>query len=145
MPPSQNYKFIWQAVRRRQPIAFLYTGKPRTACPIVLGYSANGREALSAYQVAGETSGGGTLPQWRCFYLDGILELETAQSAWREGDSHRQPQTCVHFVDVDVNIPETLTRPEPLLFGSSELQPPRRDEEIGSISSGRAPVFTSCT
>jgi hypothetical protein len=70
VPPSQNYKFIWQPIRRRQPVAFLYTGKPRTACPIVLGYSANGREALSAYQVAGETSGGRTLPQWRCFYLD---------------------------------------------------------------------------
>ena len=131
MPPSQNYKFIWQAVRRRQPIAFLYTGKPRTACPIVLGYSANGREALSAYQVAGETSGGRALPQWRCFYLDGILELETAHAAWRESDSHRQPQTCVGFVDVDVNIPESLTRPESLLFGSSELRPPRRTRRSG--------------
>jgi hypothetical protein len=99
--------------------------------PIVLGYSANGREALSAYQVAGETSGGRALPQWRCFYLDGILELETAHAAWREGDSHRQPQTCVGFVDVDVNIPESLTRPESLLFGSSELRPPRRTRRSG--------------
>jgi hypothetical protein len=132
VPPSQDYKFIWQAVRRRQPIAFLYTGKPRTACPIVLGYSANGREALSAFQVAGETSGGRALPQWRCFYLDGIGELETAQSAWREGDSHRQPQTCVRFVDVDANIPETLTRPEPLPFGSPQLRPPRSARRSGS-------------
>jgi hypothetical protein len=131
VPPSQDYKFIWQAVRRRQPVAFLYTGKPRTACPIVLGYSANGREALSAFQVAGETSGGRALPQWRCFYLDGIGELETAQSAWREGDSHRQPQTCVRFVDVDANIPETLTRPEPLPFGSPQLRPPRRARRSG--------------
>jgi hypothetical protein len=131
VPPSQNYTFIWRAVRRRQPIAFLYTGKPRTACPIVLGYSANGREALSAYQVAGETSGGRALPQWRCFYLDGLGELETAESAWREGDSHRQPQTCVRFVDVDVNIPETLTRPEPLPFGSPQLRPPRRTRRPG--------------
>jgi hypothetical protein len=128
--PSQNYKFIWQAVRRRQPIAFLYTGKSRTACPIVLGYSANGRETLSAYQVAGETSGARALPQWRCFNLDGVGELQTVHAAWREGESHRQPQTCVRFVDIDVNIPETLTRPEPLRFGSSQLRPPRRTKSL---------------
>jgi hypothetical protein len=124
--PSNNYKSIWQAVRRREPITFLYTGKPRTACAIILGYSANGREVLSAYQVAGETSGGRALPAWRCFYLDGIRELQTAHTAWREGDSHKQAQACVRFVDVDVNIPETLTRPEPLPFGSPLLRPPRR-------------------
>ena len=131
MPPSRNYEFVWQALRGRQAIAFLYTGKPRTACPIVLGYSANGREALSAYQVAGATSGGRALPAWRCFYLDAIGGLNTATAAWREGDSHRQPQTCVRFVDVDVNIPETLARPEPLPFGSPRLRPPRRARASG--------------
>jgi hypothetical protein len=42
-----------------------------------------------------------------------------------EGDSHKQPQTCVQFVDVDANIPATLKRDEPLPFGSKELRPPR--------------------
>jgi hypothetical protein len=92
----------------------------------VLGYSADGREAVSAYQVAGETSAGRTLPAWRCFYLADIRRLETGGTAWREGDSHKQPQACVRFVDVDVNIPDTLTRPEPLPFGSLLLRPPRR-------------------
>jgi hypothetical protein len=129
--PSQTYTFIRQALRRREPITFVYGGKPRAACPIVLGYSADGREALSAYQVAGETSGGRALPAWRCFYLAEIRGLESGGAAWREGDSHKQPQTCVRFVDVDVNIPETLTRPEPLPFGSPHLRAPRRAKVSG--------------
>jgi len=124
--PSRTYRAIWQALRRRQPIVFIYAGKSRTACPIVLGYSADGREAVSAYQVAGETSARRALPAWRCFYLADIRQVETGEAEWREGDSHKQPQTCVRFVDVDVNIAETLTRPEPLPFGSPQLRPPRR-------------------
>jgi predicted DNA-binding transcriptional regulator YafY len=123
--PSATYSTIRQALRRRQQIVFTYHGKPRAACPIVLGYSADGSEALSAYQVAGESSGRRALPGWRCFRLAEIGDLETRDGEWREGDSHKQPQACVRFVDVDVNIPQTLARSEPLPFGSPDLRPPR--------------------
>lgn len=125
--PSATYSTIRQALRRRQQIVFTYHGKPRAACPIVLGYSADGSEALSAYQVAGESSGGRALPGWRCFRLAEIGDLETRDGEWREGDSHKQPQACVRFVDVDVNIPQTLARSEPLPFGSPDLRPPRSE------------------
>jgi hypothetical protein len=123
--PSATYSTIRQALRRRQQIVFTYHGKPHAACPIVLGYSADGSEALSAYQVAGESSGRRALPGWRCFRLAEIGDLETRDGEWREGDSHKQPQACVRFVDVDVNIPQTLARSEPLPFGSPDLRPPR--------------------
>jgi hypothetical protein len=123
--PSSTYTTVWQALRQRRQIVFSYHGKPRAACPIVLGYAADGGEALSAYQVGGESSGGRPLPGWRCFRLAEIADLEMRDGEWREGDSHKQPQACVRFVDVDVNIPATLTRPEPLAFGSPELLPPR--------------------
>ena len=55
-----------------------------------------------------------------------IRDLQSRPGAWQEGTSHTQAQTCVHFVDVDVNVPETLTRKRPLPFGSDQLQPPRR-------------------
>ena len=125
--PSATYSTIRQALRRRQQIVFTYHGKPRAACPIVLGYSADGSKALSAYQVAGESSGGRALPGWRCFRLAEIGDLEIRDGEWREGDSHKQPQACVRFVDVDVNIPQTLARSEPLSFGSPDLRPPRGD------------------
>lgn len=94
----------------------------------MLRYAADGSEALSAYQVGGESSGGRPLPGWRRFRLAEIADLETRDGEWREGESHKQPQACVRFVDADVNIAETLTRPEPLAFGSPALRPPRRDQ-----------------
>ena len=124
--PSETYALIWQAVRSRRRIAFVYNDRPRECCPLILGYAKDGREAVSAYQVAGETSGGKTLPEWRCFRLEGMRDVRTTSGDWREGGSHKQAQMCVQFVDVDANIPETLTRDAPLAFGDPDLQPPRR-------------------
>ena len=52
-----------------------------------------------------------------------MLTLKAGE--WHEGTSHKHPQAFVKFVDVDINIEETLTRDEPLAFGSKELRPPR--------------------
>jgi len=119
------YVLVWRAIRGRQHVLFTYNGLTRDACPIILGYSADGREAVKVYQVGGNTSGTGKLPAWRDFYLDGISGLRLSPGPWREGDSHKQPQSFVKFVDVDANIPDTLTRAAPLPFGSPLLRPPR--------------------
>jgi hypothetical protein len=122
--PSAIYRMVWQAIRARQNIAFEYQGRPREGSPIILGYSDTGREALKLYQTAGKSSQGG-LPDWRDFYLDQIRMLTVKAGEWREGTSQKHPQAFVKFVDVDINIPGTLTRDEPLAFGSKELRPPR--------------------
>lgn len=124
--PSAIYRMVWQAVRERRRIVFGYAGHAREACPLILGYSADGKEVAFAYQVGGKTSKGTTLPVWRCFYLAKVSGLATRQGEWREGDSHRQAQSCVRHVDVDANIPDTLTRPQPLRFGAPQLRPPRQ-------------------
>jgi hypothetical protein len=67
--------------------------------------------------------------EWRCFDLDGIADIQVCEGSWRGGSRHRQAQTCIQFVDVDVNVPETLTRPQPLAFGSPALRPPRQPGE----------------
>src|SRR5882757_4428043 len=124
--PSETYELIWRAVRERRQITFLYNDLPRECCPLILGYAADGYEALSAYQFAGATSGKKKLPEWRCFDLAKVRALTSRPGPWREGDSHSQPQSCVRDVDVDANIPDTLIRKRPLPFGSPELRPPRR-------------------
>jgi hypothetical protein len=124
--PSAIYEVIWRAVRQKQQITFVYGSKPREACPIILGYSKSGDETVFAFQFAGGTSKNSPLPQWRCFLLAGIGNLQTRSGRWHEGGSHKQDQTCVQFVDVDVNIATSLTRARPLQFGSKELLPPRQ-------------------
>jgi hypothetical protein len=124
--PSNAYKLIFRALRRREQLTFSYQGLPRECCPVILGYAADGREVLFAYQFSGATSSKTKLPQWRCFYVEGIGDLRSRPGYWHEGTSHTQAQTCVHFVDVDVNVPETLTRDLPLAFGAKALRPPCR-------------------
>jgi catechol 2,3-dioxygenase-like lactoylglutathione lyase family enzyme len=124
--PSKAYRLIWRAVRRRERLAFNYRDLPRECCPVVLGYAADGREAVLAYQYAGATNGKAKLPQWRCFSLADIRDLRSSPGPWYEGTSHTQPQSFVRFVDVDANIPETLTGRAPLPFGSPKLRPPRK-------------------
>jgi hypothetical protein len=123
--PSDIYDRIWQAVRERRQIVFSYDGAKREVCPLVLGYAADGEEKVFTYQFAGATSRGSKLPNWRCFALARMKVPLLREGAWHEGSSHTQAQSCVRFVDVDANIPETLTRPGPLPFGSRALQPPR--------------------
>ena len=123
---SDAYKLIFRALRQREQLTFSYQGLPRDCCPVILGYAADGREVLFAYQFAGATSSKTKLPQWRCFYIAGIRDLRSRSGAWLEGTSHTQAQKCVHFVDVDVNVPESLMRDLPLAFGAKALRPPRR-------------------
>jgi hypothetical protein len=124
--PSHAYTLIFQALRGREQVTFSYQGLPHECCPVILGYAADGREVLFAYQFSGATSSKTKLPQWRCFYVASIADLRSRPGAWLEGTSHTHAQSCVHFVDVDVNVPGTLTRDLPLAFGAKALRPPRR-------------------
>jgi hypothetical protein len=123
--PSGTYEQIWQAVRGRRQLTFVYNRLPREVCPTIVGYAADGREVLFAYQFAGQTSSRSRLPEWRCFYLAEMRDLAVRTGPWHEGTSHRQAQACVPLVDVDANIPETLKRTAPLPFGSPALRQPR--------------------
>jgi general stress protein 26 len=130
--PSAIYHVIWEAIRARQQITCTYKGTHREVFPHILGYKVNGTEAVFVFQVGGESTSKRLPPEggWRCFDLDGMMDIRRRDgSGWRGGKSHKRPQTFIQFVDVDVNIPDTLTRPRPLAFGSPALRPPRKSEE----------------
>jgi hypothetical protein len=123
--PSENYRQVWRAIREPKQITCVFEGRYREACPIILGYSANGRERALVFQIGGETSPRSKLPGWRSFNLADVQDLRVRAGPWAEGDSHKQTQSHIRFVDIDVNLPGTLTRSEPLAFGSPQLRPPR--------------------
>jgi hypothetical protein len=122
---SQNYEKIWRAVRDRMQITCEYRARYREACPIILGYSVEGLERALVFQIGGQTSAGSKLPGWRSFDLDDLRKLRLRKGPWIEGDRHTRTQSLIRFVDIDVNIPETLKRLTPLPFGSPQLRPPR--------------------
>jgi hypothetical protein len=123
--PSKIYKLVWKAMHERQLIAFSYSGLPRTACPVILGYGPDEKESVFTYQIAGRTSGNEKLPKWKCFRLEKLQQLRIQHGTWLEGASHEQAQSCIRYVDIDVNIPDTLAHTTPLSFGSPKLRPPR--------------------
>lgn len=121
-----TYRLIWSAIHSRRQIICTYRGFQRECSPHILGYRKDGREVVFVFQFAGESSS--TLPRggdWRCLYLTDVNTLLLRSGRWHTGARHSKTQVCVELVDVDVNVPETLTRRGPLNFGSPELSPPR--------------------
>jgi hypothetical protein len=128
--PSTIYRLIWQAVRARKQITCIYGGRYREACPHILGYKKLGPEAVFVFQFGGDTAS--RLPpqgDWRCLDLAGVTDVQVRAGRWHSGTRHTKTQTCIQFVDVDVNVPDTLKRRQPLAFGSPDLRPPRRAGE----------------
>jgi hypothetical protein len=80
--PSKQYAAIRRAVRERQAVTFVHNGKRRDVYPVILGYAADGGEALMAYQFGGQTSPGNTLPGWRCFHLADIRDVTSRKGGW---------------------------------------------------------------
>jgi hypothetical protein len=125
--PSITYRSFWKAVRDRKQVTCVYDGLYREVCPIILGYASDAQEAVFVFQFGGESSQ--TLPaggNWRCFRLRRVVDVRLRTGEWHSGTRHSKPQACNQYVDVDANIPETLTRGQPLAFGAPELRPPRR-------------------
>ena len=104
MTPSATYKLFEQAIRQRRQIVCLYRGYRRELCPVILGHKKNGDEAALTFQFAGESGSG--LPrggEWRCLLLSEVSNAELRDGRWHAGSRHRQPQSCVDIVDLDVN------------------------------------------
>jgi predicted DNA-binding transcriptional regulator YafY len=127
---SESYRRIWQAARTRKQVTFTYGGHYREVCPHIVGYKQSRDAAVLAFQFGGTSSKG--LPpkgEWRCFTIDKMTDIQTRSGRWHSGEGHSKTQPCIQHVDVDINVPETLTHPEPLSFGSRALRPPRRPGE----------------
>jgi hypothetical protein len=101
---SPTYRLFRQAMLAEKQVAWLYDGRPRELCPVILGRS-KGEEKVLAYQVGGESSK--PLPrdgEWKCLWLAKVQGARLREGPWREGARHRTTQTCVEEVDLDINI-----------------------------------------
>jgi hypothetical protein len=93
--PSATYKLFREAMFAEKQVHCFYDGHVRVLCPVILGHS-DGEEKLLAYQVGGTGSRG--LPragQWKCLRLLRVKDPKLRDGPWREGERHRQEQSCV--------------------------------------------------
>ncbi len=101
--PSSTYKLLACAMAARKQIICVYDGYPRALCPVILGHS-KGEEVALCFQFAGESRSG--LPcggQWKCLRLEKMHDVQLRDGRWHAGPKHRQAQSCVEVVDIDVN------------------------------------------
>jgi len=102
--PSVGYGFIRNAIRSEQQITCRYAGHYREICPHIIGWT-NGEEKLLGWQFGGETSS--ALPpggEWRCLKVAGMSDIKARDGRWHTGTDHRTAQTCVHEIDLDINV-----------------------------------------
>jgi hypothetical protein len=102
--PSAAYTVFREAILHEKPVTYLYKGHRRELCPVVLGHSGR-EEKLLAFQFGGTSNS--RLPpggQWRCLDVTQVSDARLSDGPWREGLQHRVEQTCVHVVDLDVNV-----------------------------------------
>lgn len=102
--PSATYWLIRDAIENERQITCVYRKLHREICPHILGRT-DGQEKLLSWQFGGRTSS--VLPpggEWRCLKVAEMSDVKVRDGRWHTGDYHRATQTCVHDVDLDVNI-----------------------------------------
>jgi hypothetical protein len=97
--PSARYRDWFDAIRNKRRVCYIYQGKPREGCPHVLGLDRDGKEKVLVYRIAP----GGSQPQWRCLFVAEAAIAGPAHGRWLAGNSHRQRNSCVVEVHIDVN------------------------------------------
>jgi hypothetical protein len=97
--PSARYREWFDAIRTKRRVCYIYQGKPREGCPHVLGLDKDGEEKVLVHRIVP----GGSQPQWRCLFVAETAIAGPAQGPWLEGNSHKQRNSCIVDVHIDVN------------------------------------------
>ena len=97
--PSARYRLWFDAIRNKRRVCYIYQGKPREGCPHVLGLDKDGEEKVLVYRIVP----GGSQPQWRCLFVAETAIAGPALGPWLEASSHKQRNSCIVDVHIDVN------------------------------------------
>jgi hypothetical protein len=97
--PSARYREWFDAIRNKRRVCYMYQGKPREGCPHVLGLDKDGEEKVLVHRIVP----GGSQPRWRCLFVAETAIAGPAHGPWLEGNSHKQRNSCIVEVHIDVN------------------------------------------
>jgi len=96
---SARYRSWFDAIRNKRRVFYIYKGEPREGCPHVLGLAKDGNEKVLVYRILP----GSARPEWRCLFVAEAAIAGPAEGPWLEGDSHKQRNSCVVDVYIDIN------------------------------------------
>ena len=103
---TSAYRIIRNAILNKQQVTATYHGHYREMCPHTLGHK-HGQEHALFYQFGGTSSSGLGPPDdwgnWRCVFVDKLVNVEARDGEWHTAPNHSQPQTCVDDIDVEVS------------------------------------------
>ena len=103
----ETYQLIKQAIQKKQQVIATYNGFRREMCPHTLG-SKNGVAHCLFYQFGGESSSGPIIPgsdkNWRCIAVNQLSDIIVLDGPWHTGTRHSRRQTCIDFVEIEVEI-----------------------------------------
>jgi len=104
---DEIYGLLRAAAARKQPVAAMYGGFPRSLCPHILGRNREGRLRAFCYQFGGSSGSGLRLgPEgsggWRCIAVEKLSQVELRADAWRT-ESRANRQHCVEEIDFDAD------------------------------------------
>lgn len=100
--PSPTFELFRQAIAQKKQVTCMYQDRPREVCPHAVGYK-NGVEKVFTYQFGGESSQG--LPdggEWRCLFIEQVMQPAARTGPWHTGESHLKPQTCIDEIVAEV-------------------------------------------
>jgi hypothetical protein len=97
---SGIYGDWFKAIRNKQRVSYVHHGHSREGCPHVLGLDKDGKEKVLVCRVIPGRKGPG---EWRCLFVSDTAQILPAAGEWLERAGHKQRNSCVIEVDIDVN------------------------------------------
>jgi hypothetical protein len=98
------YAILRGAIASRSQITCTYQGLIRHCCPHSIGYK-DGIAHVLMFQFAGQSKSG--LPPggcWRCLDVADLIGVVARPGPWFTRNDHRQRQTCIDQVDLDITM-----------------------------------------
>jgi hypothetical protein len=124
---SKIYRDWFKAIRNKQRVGYIHDDHPREGCPDVLGLDKDGKEKVLVRRIH---PGREDSAEWRCLFLSDTTQVTPISGKWLEGNSHKQRNSCIVDVHLDVN------RAAEQLFDWTTMRMPRppASKQVGNTS-----------
>lgn len=97
-----NFEILCRAVNDKKCVTAVYKDQQRLFAPHCVGTGKNNEMNVFGYQYGGASSG--KLPNWRCFRVDELDNVEINSDEWMTSSDHSKPNSCVVVAHAQVSF-----------------------------------------